>query len=96
MSNAHNTFYKILYGVRSKEIDKQLKSPQHLRFEGNLAENGKNGCKDFDLYLIASVIDKKAGKVKLAFFLHVAGVEARNIYNTFNIFIKSSRFRSTY
>ena len=64
---------------------KQLKSPQHLSFEANLAENGKNGCKDFDLYLIASVIDEKAGKVKLAVFLHVAEVEAKHIYNTFNI-----------
>ena len=35
------------------------------------------------MYLIASGIDEKAGKVKLATFLHVAGVEARQIYNTF-------------
>ena len=59
---------------------KQLKSPQHLSLEGTLAENG-----DFNLYLIASGIDEKAGKVKLATFLHVAGVEARQIYNTFKI-----------
>ena len=64
---------------------KKLKSPQQLSFECNLPENGKNGCKDFDLYLIASVIDEKTGIVKIVTFLHVAGVEARHIYNTFNI-----------
>ena len=35
--------------------------------------------------MTASGIDEKAGKVKVANFLHVAGVEARRIYNTFNI-----------
>lgn len=35
--------------------------------------------------MIASGIDEKAGRVKVATFLHVAGVEARRIYNTFNI-----------
>ena len=35
--------------------------------------------------MTASGIDEKAGKVKVANFLHVAGVEARRRYNTFNI-----------
>ena len=37
------------------------------------------------MYLIASVIYETAGIVKIATFLHVAGVEARHIYNTFYI-----------
>lgn len=63
----------------------QLKPPSHLSFEGNLAENWKEWLQGFRLYLIASGIDEKAGKVQVATFLHVAGVEARRIYNTFNI-----------
>lgn len=63
----------------------QLKPPSHLSFEGNLAENWKEWLQGFRLYLVASGIDEKAGKVKVATFLHVAGVEARRIYNTFNI-----------
>lgn len=35
--------------------------------------------------LIASGIDEKVDKVKVATFLHVAGVETRRIYNTFII-----------
>ncbi|XP_061170579.1 uncharacterized protein K02A2.6-like [Saccostrea echinata] len=62
----------------------QLKPPSHLSFEGNLAENWKEWLQGFRLYLIASGIDEKAGKVKVAAFLHVAGVEARRIYNTLN------------
>ena len=62
----------------------QLKPPQHLSFEGTLAENWKEWLQGFRLYLIASGIDEKSGKVKVATFLHVAGVEARRIYNTFN------------
>ena len=63
----------------------QLKPPSQLSFEGNLAENLKEWLQGFRLYLVASGIDEKAGKVKVATFLHVAGIEARRIYYTFNI-----------
>ena len=63
----------------------QLKPPSQLSFEGNLAENWKEWLQGFRLYLVASGIDEKAGKVKVATLLHVASIEARRIYNTFNI-----------
>ena len=66
----------------------QLKPPQHLSFEGTLAENWKEWLQGFRLYLIASGIDEKSGKVKVATFLHVVGVEARRIYTTHLILLK--------
>ena len=63
----------------------QLKPPGHLSMEGNLAENWKEWIQGFELYLTATGIGEKAEKVQVATFLHVAGIEARRVYNTFEI-----------
>ncbi len=58
-----------------KNMD-QLKPPNSLCFEGNLAENWRTWIQKFDLYLIATGIAEKSDKVKCATFLHVAGDDA--------------------
>lgn len=63
----------------------QLKPPSSLNLEGNLAENWKEWIQGFEYYLTATGISEKPGKVKVATFLHVAGIEARRVYNTFVI-----------
>ncbi|XP_069103751.1 uncharacterized protein [Argopecten irradians] len=63
----------------------QLKPPGALNLEGNLSENWKEWVQGFELYMTASGIEEKSGKVQVATFLHVAGIEARRVYNTFTI-----------
>ena len=61
----------------------QLKPPNELSFDGNLTENWKKWLQSFELFLIASGIDEKDEKVQCATFLHVAGENARTVYNSF-------------
>ncbi|CAB4021658.1 Hypothetical predicted protein, partial [Paramuricea clavata] len=49
----------------------------------NLAENWRRFKQQFEIYLIASGLDKKDGKVQAIALLHVAGYEALEVYNTF-------------
>ncbi|KAK3084719.1 hypothetical protein FSP39_017965 [Pinctada imbricata] len=63
----------------------QLKPPSELSFEGNIAENWREWEQGFRLYLTATGMDEKSEKIQVATFLHVAGVEARRIYNTLEI-----------
>ncbi|XP_056017509.1 uncharacterized protein K02A2.6-like [Ostrea edulis] len=63
----------------------QPKPPNHLSMEGNLAENWKEWIQGFELYLTATGIGEKDEKVQVATFLHMAGIEARRVYNTFGI-----------
>ncbi|RXN08425.1 retrotransposon-like family member retr-1 [Labeo rohita] len=60
----------------------QLKPPNSLDFEGNLAEIWRTWIQKFDLYLIATGIAEKSDKVKCATFLHVAGDDAIKVFNT--------------
>lgn len=60
----------------------QLKPPNSLSLEGNLAENWKTWIQKLELYLVASGISEKSQKVRCATFLHVAGDEAIKVYNT--------------
>ncbi len=60
----------------------QLKPPNSLCFEGNLAENWRTWIQKFDLYLIATGIAEKSDKVKCATFLQVAGDDAIKVFNT--------------
>ena len=77
------------YGVRSEHlIMEQLKAPGHLSMEGNLAENWKEWIQGFELYLTATDIGENAEKVRVATCLHVAGIEARRMYHTFEIDIE--------
>ena len=63
----------------------QLKPPGHLSIKGNLVENWGKWIQVFELYLTATGIGEKAEKVQVATFLHVAAIEARRVYNTFEI-----------
>ncbi|CAG2209929.1 unnamed protein product [Mytilus edulis] len=56
-----------------------------LNLEGNLAESYKEWIQSFELYLTATGIEEKSGKVQVAIFLQVAGSEAQRVYNTFDI-----------
>lgn len=62
----------------------QLKPPGELCLEGNLAENWRKWIQSFELFLIASGISDKSEKVQCATFLHVAGEDARGVFNTFD------------
>ena len=63
----------------------QLKPPEALNLEGNLAENFKEWIQSFELYLTATVIEEKAEKVQVATFLHVVDPDAQRVCNTFDI-----------
>lgn len=71
----------------------QLKPPNSLCFEGNLAENWRAWIQKFDLYLIATGIAEKSEKVKCATFLHVAGDDAIKTAQDISIFLKSTSWR---
>ena len=62
----------------------QLKPTGELSFEGNLAENWRKWIQSFELFLIASEINEKSEKVQCATLLHVAGEEARAVFNAFD------------
>lgn len=63
----------------------QLKPPPYLNLEGNLAENFREWLEGYQIYATATGLEGKPGKVQVATFLHIAGVEARRVYNTFVI-----------
>jgi hypothetical protein len=58
-----------------------FKPPNELSFDGNLSENWKKWLQSFELYMVATGKDEKSGKVQCANFLHVAGEDARAVYN---------------
>lgn len=60
----------------------QLKPPNSLSFEGNVAENWRTWVQKFELYLIASGLAEKSEERQCATFLHVAGDEALKVFNT--------------
>ena len=62
----------------------QLKPTGELSFEGNLAENWRKWIQSFELFLIASEINEKSENVQCATLLHVAGEEARAVFNAFD------------
>ena len=70
-----------LHGVRSG-MD-QFRLPDTLSLEGNLAENWRRWKQQFDIYLVASGKNDKSDEVKAATFLHLAGPEALELFNTF-------------
>ena len=52
---------------------------------GNLADNWRRFKQQFEIYLIASGLDKKDGKVQAMALLHVDGLETSEVYNTFQL-----------
>ena len=61
----------------------KLEPPKSLILTGNLAENWRSFKQQFEIYQIASGLDKKDGKVQATALLHVVGIEALEVYNTF-------------
>jgi hypothetical protein len=57
----------------------KLDPPKSLILTGNLAENWRFK-QQFEIYLIASGLDKKDRKVQAMALLHVAGLEALEVY----------------
>ncbi|KAI5107408.1 hypothetical protein C0J45_3046 [Silurus meridionalis] len=61
-----------------------LKPPAGLDLSnGNLSENWRRFRQRFELYLFAAGCASKPAKVQSSLFLHVAGEEALEVYNTF-------------
>ena len=61
----------------------QFQHPEPLSLQGNLAENWRRWKQRFQLYMVASGKDTKSDGVKSATFLHVAGQDALEVFNTF-------------
>ena len=70
--------------VSYTEMTTSLSTPQPLELEGNdTASKWKEFKQSWEIYEIASGIEKKSERIRVATFLHVAGVEAQKRYNGF-------------
>ena len=62
----------------------KLAPPEQLNLEsGNIAENWRQWHQRFEVFSLASGLSEKSEKVQAATFLHVAGIKALEVYNTF-------------
>lgn len=61
----------------------QLQPPSTLSLQGNLAEKWRTWIQKFELFCSASGVAEQTQKVQCATFLHVAGEEAMQVWNTF-------------
>ena len=61
----------------------QLKPPNGLSLEGNVASNWKDFKRAWRMYSVASELTKKDEKIQIATFLHVAGIPAQKVHETF-------------
>jgi hypothetical protein len=62
-----------------------LKPPKPMKFDGNLADNWKKWCRNFQNYSDAVELEKKPEKKQCAVLLHTIGEEAMEVYDTFNL-----------
>ena len=62
----------------------KLLPPEALNLNGNIAENWRRWKQRFDIFSLASGLSEKDAGVQAATFLHVAGPEALEVYNTFS------------
>ena len=62
-----------------------LKPPKALSFEGNLDENYRVWAQQYELYALAAGVTDKAENVQVATFLHVAGPQAQQVFNSFDL-----------
>lgn len=60
----------------------QFQLPEPLSLQGNIAENWRRWKQRFELYMVASEKNEKSNEVKAAIFLHLAGPEALEVFNT--------------
>ena len=61
----------------------RLSPPEVLSLDGNISENWRRWKQRFNIFSLASGLSGKDTKVQAATFLHVAGPEALEVYNTF-------------
>ena len=64
----------------------QFQPPESLSFQGNIAENWRRWKQRFEIYMVASGKNSKSDEVKAATFLHIAGPEALEIFNTLSFY----------
>ena len=62
----------------------QLSPPETLNLDGNIADNWRRWKQRFEIFSLASGLSGKTAGVQAATFLHVAGPEALEVYNTFS------------
>ena len=62
----------------------ELSPPGVLSLDGYITEKWKRWKQSFDIFSLASSLSGKDAKVQAATFLHVAGPEALEVYNTFS------------
>ena len=78
-----NTFEIIEYVLHGVRIMDKLNPPETLNFDGNIADNWRRWKQRFKIFSLASGLSKKDTKVQAATFLHVAGMDALEVFNTF-------------
>ena len=61
-----------------------IRQPDELVLAGNIAENWRKFKQEFELYLVATGLDTKTSKQKIALLLHVARKQAIEVFNTFS------------
>ena len=61
-----------------------IRLPDELVSAGNIAENWRKFKQEFELYLIATGLDTKTSRQKIALLLHVVRKQAIEVYNTFS------------
>ena len=62
----------------------KLSPPEALNLDGNIAENWRRWKQRFEIFSLASGLSEKDAGIQAAAFLHVAGPEALEVYNTFS------------
>ena len=67
--------------VSGTELTSSLSTPQPLELEGN--DTASKWKELWEIYEIDSGVEKKSERIRVATFLHVAGVEAQKRYNGF-------------
>ena len=75
--------HNIVSDVKRIRAMDQLKPPESMCWQGNLAENWKMFEQRFRLYLSAIGYDSKAVKTKSSVLLHLLGEKGLEVYNTF-------------
>ena len=68
-----------------------IRQPDELVLAGNIAENWRKFKQEFELYLVATGLDTKSSKQKIALLLHVARKQA--IRGLQHIFVYPGRRR---
>ena len=61
----------------------EMSAPSPLDLNGNVSDNWRKFLQRFKIYLLATEKDQKPVAQQTAIFLHVAGEEAMEVYNTF-------------